>query len=342
MEAKRLMVKQLFDRGFSAGKIFMQLKTLGFNRTFIYRTINRLLDTNSCKDRPRSGRPRTVRTKKCIKRIREKIRRNPQRSANKMAAEENMSRRTMQLILNEDLGFRPYRKRKVQGLTTAQIVKRLQRCKKLLNRHGSKSVEKIIFSDEKLFCTEQSYNAKNDVVYSATFEDIPENFRTVKRFQNKNSVMVWAAVSHNGKLPLKFIDKGVKINAEYYKQEVLTTHLLPHANRLYPKKNWIFQQDSAPSHRSKTTQKWLQANCPKLIKQEDWPPSSPDLNPLDYCIWGILESKVNAKQHRSLDTLKASIRSEWDKLPLKVIRAAIGQWRKRLSLVIDNDGGRFE
>ena len=123
----------------------------------------------------------------------------------------------------------------------------------------------------------------------------------------------------------------------------MATHLLPHADRLYPKKNWIFQQDSAPSHRSKTTQEWLYVNCPKFIKQEDWPPSSPDLNLLD-CIafGGILESKVNAKQHRSLDSLKASILSEWDKLPPKMIRAAIGKWRKRLSLVIHKDGGRFE
>ena len=121
------MVIQLFDRGFSAGKIFKHLKCLGFIRTFKYRTMNRLLESNSCKDRPRSGRPCTVPTKEHIKRIREKIRRNPQHSATKIASEENVSRRTMQLIINEDLGFCLSRKRKVQGSTTAQKVKRLQR-----------------------------------------------------------------------------------------------------------------------------------------------------------------------------------------------------------------------
>lgn len=59
---------------------------------------------------------------------------------------------------------------------------------------------------------------------------------------------------------------------------------------------------------------------------------------LDYCIWGILQSKVNVKQHRTLVSLQASMLREWDKLPLKMIRAAIGQWRNRLSVVIDKDG----
>ena len=97
--------------------------------------------------------------------------------------------------------------------------------------------------DEKLFCTELCFNAKNYVAYSTTFEGIPENLRTVKRFQNKNSVMIWGEVSNNGKLPLKFIDKGVKINAEFYKQGILATHLLLKVDRLYPKKTGYFNKN---------------------------------------------------------------------------------------------------
>ena len=62
--------------------------------------------------------------------------------------------------MNEDLSFHRYCKRKVQGLTKSLGIKRLQRCKKLIRRHGKKSIDRIIFSDEKLFCTEQSFNTK--------------------------------------------------------------------------------------------------------------------------------------------------------------------------------------
>jgi hypothetical protein len=39
--------------------------------------------------------------------------------------------------------------------------------------------------------------------------------------------MVWGAISRKGRLPLVFIDRGVKINAEYYKTDVLERILLP-------------------------------------------------------------------------------------------------------------------
>ena len=66
---------------------------------------------------------------------------------------------------------------------------------------------------------------------------MPQNLRIVKRFQSKNSVVVWDAVSHSGKLLLKFIDKKLKIIAEYCTQEILAAHLLLHADRFYLKMN---------------------------------------------------------------------------------------------------------
>ena len=96
------------DHGFSAFEIFKLLKCLGINNVFIYRSINQLLETNSCKNTARAGCPRSACTKEQLKRIPEKIRRNPQHSANKMAAEEIVSCRTMQFTLNEYLGFHPY------------------------------------------------------------------------------------------------------------------------------------------------------------------------------------------------------------------------------------------
>lgn len=46
--------------------------------------------------------------------------------------------------------------------------------KKLFKQHDRKNVYRIIFLNEKLFYTEQCYKTKNDAVYSAIFENIPE------------------------------------------------------------------------------------------------------------------------------------------------------------------------
>ena len=72
-------------------------------------------------------------------------------------------------------------------------------------------------------------------------------------------------MSHNEKLRQKFINEGLKIDAEYYKQKVLATHLLLHADRLHPKKE-LDVSDSAPSYQSKTTQTWLHDICSEFNK----------------------------------------------------------------------------
>jgi hypothetical protein len=154
--------------------------------------------------------------------------------------------------------------------------------------------------------------------------------------------MIWAGLSKKGKLPLVFVKSGVKINTSYYVNTVLKTVLKPHANILFRKDPWIFQQDSAPAHKSKMCQKWCSENLPGFITTLEWPPSSPDLNPLDYCIWGILEEKVNATRHRSLESLKAAIIKEWHDLRMESVRGAINAWPGRLRSTMVKKGGRFE
>jgi inhibitor of nuclear factor kappa-B kinase subunit alpha len=244
--------------------------------------------------------------------------------------------------LDNDLGLWPYKKIKRHGLTTKNKEDRVKRSEALLKRHDDEAVKKMVFSDEKMWVLQESYNAQNKRVYARTSEDIPQNLRTVQRYQNSSAVMVWGAISHKGKLPLIFIDKDVKINQDVYRSEILETHLKPEASRLYPKRDWIFQQDSAPAHRAIANQVWCERNCPKFIPTKEWPASSPDLNPLDYFVWGYLEPIVNKKQHHSLDALKRTLSREWDRMSMKLVRAAIDGWRGRLRAVINSNGDRFE
>ena len=88
-----------------------------------------------------------------------------------------------------------------------------------------------------------------------------------------------------GKLPLVFVESGVKVNADYYLNSVLRKVLKPNTKILYENGDWIFQQDSAPSHKAKIYQKWLEDEIRDFFATDEWPPNSPDLNPLDYSIW---------------------------------------------------------
>ena len=42
----------------------------------------------------------------------------------------------------------------------------------------------------------------------------------------------------------------------------------------------------------------------EIIGVSLWPPSSPDHNPLDYAIWGVLENKKNATPPPNIGSLK--------------------------------------
>jgi len=49
--------------------------------------------------------------------------------------------------------------------------------------------------------------------------------------------------------------------------------------------SFVFQQDGAPAHGAMRTQEWLGEYCRDFIDKDSWPLNSPDLNPLDYCVW---------------------------------------------------------
>uniref|UniRef100_A0A914C729 Uncharacterized protein n=1 Tax=Acrobeloides nanus TaxID=290746 RepID=A0A914C729_9BILA len=70
--------------------------------------------------------------------------------------------------------------------------------------------------------------------------------------------------------------------------------------------------------------------------------SSPDLNPLDYSIWSLLEADVNAKEHNSTESLKNAISEAFERLPMEVINQAVDNWMKRLDAVIKAKDGHLE
>ncbi|KAI6648741.1 hypothetical protein LOD99_7128 [Oopsacas minuta] len=127
------------------------------------------------------------------------------------------------------------------------------------------------------------------------------------------SVMVWGCVSANARISLIFLPQGLKINSATYQELILEQEISVAGQNLFRNNTWIFQQDSAPAHASKSTQDWLRAKKIEFISKDEWPPSCPDLNPLDYSGWANLEARACAKPHKSLDSLKLFLQREWRK-----------------------------
>ena len=109
--------------------------------------------------------------------------------------------------------------------------------------------------------------------------------------------------------------------------------------------NFIFQQDGARSHTSKHTMAYLDNNLPDeadVLLPEDWPPHSPDLNPLDYCIWSSLARKVFKVKIRDVDHLCDRLGEAWEQIGQDEINRVIKSFRKRLKACVKANGKRFE
>ena len=137
------------------------------------------------------------------------------------------------------------------------------------------------------------------------------------------SVMVSVAVSIFGTTELMFIEPGLKINGAYYCDVLLCHHILP-AILSVAGNFFTFQQDNVPA---RTTVEFLSHNTPDFISPLLWPPNSPDLNPVDYEVWGVLQQRVYHSRIRDVDHLTQRLFEEWRCFDQNIIDRAVRQWR---------------
>ena len=84
-------------------------------------------------------------------------------------------------------------------------------------------------------------------------------------------------------------------------------------------------------------------NSKKSQKIDFWPPSSPDLNVMDFAIWGILAGKAYQKPHKNLDSLKRSLVTAWDDIDADTAVCACSEkvhWRSEA--MVKAEGGYIE
>ena len=86
----------------------------------------------------------------------------------------------------------------------------------------------------------------------------------------------------------------------------------------------------------------LKRETPSFIAPDLWPPNSPDLNPVDYSIWGIMQQRVYLKKIQNLDQLKKRLVNVWRSMKQCDIDDAINEWRRRLQACVRMRGGHFE
>ena len=246
-------------------------------------------------------------------------------STRKLANATGTSRTSVQRIIKNNLHLKSYKLKEAHLLTNTMKETRLERAKILKKRFAAGRHRSILLFDEKIFIIEQSHNHKNDMIW---YLEVSSQDRIVNRSQKQKSVMVWAGITFDGKAPLIFIEEDVKINQMIYRT-MLQDKVLPWAQEQFRDRHWTFQQDSAPPHKARDTLNWIEENFPSFLSPQEWLPYSPDLNPMDFSIWSILDSNAYTKPHISVAALKRSLVKAWDEISLETIEKVTDNFPKR-------------
>ena len=200
----------------------------------------------------------------------------------------------------------------------------------------------VFWTDEKFFMVEAVHNTQNDRTWAKNVENISVEQRIAFRREKPASIMVWDGVTSCGrKAPLIFIEGGVKIYQHVYLATLKDEVLLLVKKRM-GNSGVTLQQDGATSHTAKIVQSWCKENFMVFWSKEFWPPSSPDLNPMDFGVWSMLDHKACATSHKNIDALKYSLKKSWNEISPETLHATCSQLIDRLRCVIRAKGGYFK
>ena len=150
-------------------------------------------------------------------------------------------------------------------------------------------------------------------------------------------VMVWAGITFNGVTYIVILPQKMSFNADFYIKNVLPI-VNRDENRLIGPK-FTFQQDVAKPHTGKVTIETFKSMGFSFIGTDNWPPNSPDLNPLDYFFWNEVEEQLKTKSFNNVHELAQKIKECITKISLKTIQDVIDCFRSRVYEVEKNQGG---
>jgi len=120
-------------------------------------------------------------------------------------------------------------------------------------------------------------------------------------------------------------------------RDILRHSLIPSFRQFYPDGPWSFQQDNVRFHTTPDTITYLHNKGVTLV---EWPPWSPDLNPIEN-LWNVLKARVYARFPQTMEEMEQVIREEYAAVDLNFISHICRNMPRRLQLLLENEGHKI-
>jgi hypothetical protein len=131
--------------------------------------------------------------------VKDAIDANPRNNIQKLAWELNIDKSAISTIVRKDLGLKSRACTKLQSLTALQRQKRLDRCKKLLNKCKRRTGRVLIFSSEKIFTVDAISNSRATRYIAKRPEGVDPGIKYVGKTKLPASAMMLGVVGSDGK-----------------------------------------------------------------------------------------------------------------------------------------------
>jgi len=309
---------------------------------------HKFLSTGSVQSRNKGAQhTKWKQTEEVVEDIRQSVIAEPKKSLRRRSSDFPISHMTLSRAI-KGLKGRPYALTTHQGISPQHQRDRVEMCKWFLARleEDETFLQRVWFSDESHFYLNGYMNSKKVVYWGFQKPD-----EVIEKNRHVQKVTAWVAMSYQGIIgPFWFLDdndQSVTVNSERY------LHVLEEfwkslgrkvggAERQY---QW-FMQDGAAPHTAARVLTWLQEHFEeRLIGRRlanSWAARSPDINPLDFYLWGRVKDQMIGKTFENLREVREGVETLVSQISAEECRRVVEHFVRRVKKCIDKKGRHIE
>ncbi|MBW0467732.1 hypothetical protein O181_007447 [Austropuccinia psidii MF-1] len=153
-------------------------------------------------------------------------------------------------------------------------------------------------------------------------------------------MMVWGAICGPIQSELIILPPGQRRAIDFI-ENVYEPGLLPFMDELVEvgvaedREGLTLMEDGAPIHTAMVSQQWRNEH---QIHKLNWPPNSPDLNPIENLWFKMKHIVTHLFNPKTMDELTAAVNAVWEDMPFDHLEALLQSLPRRMQMVVDQNG----